>query len=401
MSHFKKRIDLLKKPVFRRYILSCFSSTTGTGLVYIAMSWMILRSHDSVLGIVVLMVCFWLPRIIIGPLAGVVSDRWPRKWLLSIVALIRAVIMIVFGIYLNKHFSTNGIYLLAVLQGSCFAFIWPSMTRFVRELVDEEDLLYANATIDIAYEIGNMIGMGAAGFLIAFFSGPYTFIINGIFFVLTAILTMTIPSSALQVVPHDRKATFYSDFKVGVRYIFDRKFLMVIYTIQLLILVEVMLTPVLLAPFAKNILHTNAKQFGDIEASASVGIIVGGLFMPWLSEKFGLLKTLALSIIVLGLSFVLFSINRRVHAADILYFTVGVGLAVWPLIMTKAQDLTCVEFQGRVQSTFGSLMSVVVLLTYVFISVGSKFIPVYDLYWVEVAFSVVAVALLFIYRKAF
>lgn len=400
MSHFKKRLTLLMHPILLRYVLSCFFTTVGTGLVYITMSWLIVQAHDSVEGVAILMICFWLPRIIVGPLFGVLADRWPCKWILINMAIVRGIIAIIFGFYFKGKITPNALYLSAFLQGTCFAFVWPALIRFIRELVSEEDLLYANASVDVAYEVGNMIGVGFAGLLIAAFSAGTTFIINGFLFFVSAFFLLLIPRSALRMEAVSKKVnSIIREFKESLVYIVDRKLLFVIYTIQILVFVQVMMAPVLLAPFAKDMLSASVKQFGYIEAAASIGIIIGGIFMPWVCERFGFLKTLIVSMALLGLCFIVFIFNRSIAVAEWIYFFIGLGLSSWPIIMTKAQSLTEVTYQARVQSTFGSVMSFIMLISYVVVSAGSEFVQVTDLYWFEVLLSVAALILLSRYGK--
>ncbi len=402
MSHFKKRIELLKAPAFRYFILSCLLSMFGAGMGYIAMTWAVLRGHQAVSAVAILMICFWLPGVILGPFMGVIVDRYSRKWIVIVANGIRALFYIAVGIFLYFSYSTQMIYYLALISGGIFAIYGPAIMRFIREIVSKDDLLYANSTIDIAYEVGNILGMGTVGVFIALFGVQIALIANGIFFLLAIILLMFIPKNALLTYEPKKPASLniMNDFKIGLRYLLDRKVLMVIYTVQLLVMVEFMTAPVLLAPFSKILLHATVTQFGHIEAALSIGIVVGGIFLPWAAEKFGLVETIMVMTMSLGVCFVLFSYNRSISVAELLYFIIGFSAAVWPLIITKAQNLTDVEFQGRVQSTFNSLAGVLILTIYLSVKVSSHYISIPHLFWIEAVIAAIALILVWCYRKA-
>src|SRR3990167_7208166 len=170
MSHFQKRLALLKQRPFLAYMIGLLCAAIGNGLGYIAMSWIIVSRHDSVAAMAILMACFWGPTVFLGPLMGVLADRLSRKWIITISNACRAIIFIAFGFYLITHFHVSTVYELMLCIGISFSAFFSSVFAFMRELVAENNLMHAYVTIDIVYEIGNLAGMGLAGFLIAWTS---------------------------------------------------------------------------------------------------------------------------------------------------------------------------------------------------------------------------------------
>ena len=84
-----------------------------------------------------------------------------------------------------------------------------------------------------------------------------------------------------------------------------------------------------------------------------------------------------------------------------MYFMIGFSGAVWPLIITRAQSLTTLDFQGRVQSTFNSLSGAAMLIFYFGIGSVGKYIGVEHLYFAEVIIITVAIVLMIKMRGAF
>lgn len=399
--HFRKRIELLKRPAFLYFSLGCFFAAIGNGLGYIAMSWIVVSHYSSVESMAILMACIWGPNVFIGPFMGVLADKLRRKTLVTLSAFIRALIFILFSIYITHHFNVTLIYIMMIFIGIAFSAHYAAMSGFVRELVSPDDLMYANATIDIAYEAGNVIGMGFAGLIIAWLSAESAILINGFSFLIAAFFIFIIPRKALV---HGKeyvrkKIKLWGDFVTGLKYLQKQQKLMLIYIIQLLIFIIFLTTPLLLVPFAKTILHTTVQQFGTIEAMMSVGIVLGGIAMPWISERYGFFRTMLFFTVILLLVFIFFGYNRHIHLAELMYLFVGFAGAVWPLMISRAQNLTDIDFQGRVQSTFNSLSGALMLVFYFSIGIIGKFFGVQHLYLIEVFISLIAVLFLIKARK--
>lgn len=403
MSYFKERFAILKQKSLRLYVLNCFLVNVGSGLGYIASSWMAMHNHTNVFSVGVVMVCFWLPTAFLGPIAGVWADRYSRKTILVTSNALRAVCFVVFGFLLQAHFSEWLLYVFSIINGVLFAINFPAMQKFVRDVAVSDDLLYANSMIDIAYEVGNMLGMALIGVVVMLASAPLALVFNGGFFVLGVVMLMLIPRESLIQHPpqENQQRHLLREFQESLHYLFSRTELWVIYFVQILVFVQVMTATIILAPFVKGVLHASVGQFGDMEAWLSVGLIVGGLLLPYLVRKRHFISILLVVFAVIGISFLMFSYNRSIAIAEVLYFILGVGLACWPIIITQAQQLTNIHFQGRVQSAVNSISSMTILFMFALVSIASHVVSVATMYWIECVFSVAAMVLLWYHRKRF
>ncbi|WP_104207475.1 MFS transporter [Coxiella endosymbiont of Rhipicephalus microplus] len=400
MAFVSKRLQLLSQLSFRWYFVSCLLATFGSGLSYVTLSWLILQVNNSVAAVAILMLCFWLPTVLLGPFLGVIVDGYSRKWLMIGGNAIRGIVLIFFSSYFSHHIASYIIYFLTILLGIGFSVYLPAAIALIREIVILDDLLYANFTIDIAYEMGNVAGMGLAGFFVACLSPAPTILVTGIIFILSTFALMRVKPTLQQI--KKRKISYHfiiDDFKIGLVYLRKHPKLILIYSVQLLILVSFMTTPVLLAPFVKNVLQGSISQFGQIDAALSIGVVVGGIFMPWIADRWGLTKILMILCLLLAIFFSWFGANRIIIGAEILYFFIGLCLAVWPLMVTKAQHLTKFRFQARMQSIFNSLSGILILLIYLFVDIGSYYISIQCMYLFEVALVLSAFCLLWCYRR--
>ena len=367
-SYTEERLRVFQHQPYRLFTISGLLAMLGNGLSYIVTTWMVVTAKSGLLPVTILMLCSWLPIMLLSPLAGVIADRFSRRNILIFSTAIRGIMIATFIIALRHHEISNlEIYLLGLGQGLMGCLYGPAATAFVRETVPQKDLLSANTTVDMAYEVGNLVGMGLSGFIIALIHVKGALFFNGAMFMLAAFLMCFIDKKQLvnenPEMNTERKG-YFKDFADGLQYIFARKRLLNLYTVQLLIMCCFMTAPIILTPFAKNILHASVKQFGYIEACISLGIIAGGIITPLLAKWYGTFKVVLIELIMMLGTFAALTLTSSIDATAIIYLVLGFSLSSWPLILSSAQEMTANEFQGRVQSSCYSLTGMVVLIVY-------------------------------------
>ncbi|PCI39811.1 MAG: hypothetical protein COB50_00685 [Thiotrichales bacterium] len=400
LSQFKKTFSLLKHPAWRCLVGSALFSTLSIGISYIAMSWMMISIHNSVKYVAFLMLCMWGPSVIVGAMAGPIIDICNKKNLLIFVRLLRVVglaIFVVCAAYGSLHMSV--IYCVAGLFGIATGLMSSIITALVREFIDDKHLLNANSTLDIVYETGFLFGAGLAGILMNITSvvgAMWVALVCSVFALLyTFKLPYKLSKESLDGTDTSKKKDifirqFIDSFREGVSYLLSNKSLCFIYIAQLLIMVEFMTTPVILAPYAKNILHATGAKFGDLEATLSLGVVLGGLVNPYLVEKFGNKIVLLSELLLLAVSFVVFIYIKTFVLAVIFYFLIGCGFSVWAILLTCAQKRTKANLQGRVMSLFNGISGLIILSLYVIVIMLGKYVPINEMYWFEVLFSIAA-----------
>lgn len=392
-----ERLALFRIQPYRWFILQCFFVNIGSGLLYINLTWIAVKIYNNANSVALLMLSFWLPVVLLGPLAGVIVDRFPRKLIMNLCNGLRALLLIIFFIMTsqNAHLTLWLICVLNICSGIASAFVMPAIMTFVREVVCKKKLLYANATTDIAYEVGNVVGMGAAGFIIAYTSLSIAILINACCFVCSLVFMLiakTPKTDSKDLTEKHWLSGLVRDYVLGLRYLGDNSKLCFLYLVQLFVFAVFLTSPVLLAPFAKSLLHANIGQFGGLEASISIGAVIGGVVAPWLAERWGNNKTCMILLFIMLAGYLLFCRNRQLFDADLLNVFIGFSFASWPLLITMAQSQTQFSYQGRVQSTFNSLSGLFIIFIYLMVSFYGNVWPIADLYMVQVVISVIAIA---------
>ena len=386
---FALQKQLLSQNNFRNFVLSCVLAMFGNGLTYISMIWVLLQIENTVASTAMLMTAFWLPNVILGPFAGTLVDRFDRRKLLIVCNCIRGIILCLFSLLLMMHFSAVLIYILAAFSGMVLAFYVPAAISFVREVVEEPQLLAANAIIDIGYELGAVLGMGVAGLLLAVFSASGCFLINGFCYLLASVLVYFAPTT-YKIKCSSHQESLKLQFIAGARYIARRRTLMLMYLLQGIFFVSYMTAPVLLAPFAKSVLHADVLHFGILEAVLSIGIVAGGLLTPWFVNKFGAQNIILWQIIVGLTGFFGFSHSVLFQWAVLFHLLIGISFSMWALLTTMAQEMTALSYQGRVQSIFNSVSGAVILIFYYMLGHMQRY-RIESLYNIQIVLYVLAI----------
>lgn len=400
MSYLKSRVELFKNKAFSYYLLSCLFAMFGNGLTYITLSWCLARGEHNVAAISGLMFCIWLPNILLSPFLGVIADRFDKKKILFYSSFSRMCLFIIFYVVFNVYFSAGSIYLLALIIGCIISLYIPAAMAFVREIVPPKDLLNANATADMAYELGAVLGMGFSGIIIALFGESSALLINAFCYFIAMFFIQKVPDKEKIVRSCGDVKSYFSDLQDGFRYLTKNPFVMGLYFLQMFTFASYMTAPVLLVPFAKSALHASVAEFGLIEGAMSLGMVIGGLLTPYFAKRFGEFRTLNVEVLIGALCFLLFSKNHQVMSALMIYSIVGFSFSAWALITTIAQEKTDIAFQGRVQSLFNSASGLVILSFYLMLgSIGER-VAIAQLYWAEVLLLVLCGILILILRRS-
>ncbi|AZR72461.1 hypothetical protein BBF96_03130 [Anoxybacter fermentans] len=153
---------------------------------------------DSGLALGILMMFATLPGVIFGPFSGVLVDRVNRKKLIIIMDFVRGIIILVLTqlllldrlLYLNLLIGT-------FLMSICSTIFNPAISALISNLVDDENLSKANSLENLSRNLTGILGAALGGLLLGFYGVAGIFFLNGISFLLSAILEIYIQMSVL------------------------------------------------------------------------------------------------------------------------------------------------------------------------------------------------------------
>lgn len=261
----------------------------------------------------------FLPVFLLTPVAGVIADRFDRRKVAGMAALLDVLVALGLGITtkLEVH-SLPVLYAFAMIHGVVRVFIGPSMSAIAPNTVPAGLIPRAIGFNSIAMQAGMIIGPAAYGFLFAADRAlPYWS--TALFQVIAALSIMSI--TGLPEVHRDaRKAHPVRQIIDGFKFVWHERFLLGCITLDLFAVLLGGATA-LMPVFARDILHVGPEGLGWMRAAAAAGAATVAFWLSFrpleknvgvkmllavgaygaMTMAFGVSKVFALSLLVLAL----------------------------------------------------------------------------------------------------
>lgn len=341
---------------FRLYWSGQIVSQIGTWMQIVAQGWVVYNLTDSPLMLGLVNFAALLPVVPVSLLAGVLTDRFPRRELIIItesVLMLQALVMaglLWFGVLEVWH-----VIVLSFILGAASAIEQPARLAFVVDVVGKEDLSNAIALNSSGYNAARIVGPAIAGLIVAAVGEAACFFINGISYIAVIIALF-----AIHVIRTPRgkgPIQVAGGLKNGFGYMFKNKIilglLMTISLASFLTIPYIALMPV----FARDHLKLGADGLGFLMTSVGVGAIIGALSVANLgSGKRGI--WLLIANIIGPIFLVFFVISGSYWVSLILVGMVGASNSIRLTLANSLTQLnTADDYQGRVMSVFNLLFN--------------------------------------------
>ncbi len=370
-GHFKTYLHLLRtNHGFRRFWLSGVISQAGDWFNYIGIFVLLNQLTGSGQAVSWFLIAKFIPTTLLGPMAGVIADRFNRKTILISCDLLRAVVVLA---YLLVHDPDQVwlIYVLAFVQESIWTFSHPARQASVPNLCIREELSAANGLSGASWSIMLAIGAGLGGFVSAAFGWQTAIVVDSLSFVVSASLlfSLVLPRIA------ERKKTGFSlarltgwhDLVEGAAYVRAHP------RVAALLMVKsgwalsggilVMLTV-----FGEQIFSHNGQggMSGVLFSMRGLGAATGPI-VAWRLFGDGLWpmrRAIGAAFFISSLSYLLFSLSPNIAVAAVCVFFGHIGGAIqWVFSTTLLHRRVEDRFRGRVFAAEMGLLTLVLSLS--------------------------------------
>ena len=354
VSHLRNLLRALRSRNYRLFAAGQGISLIGTWMQQVAMSWLVYRMTGSVFLLGVVGFTSQIPTFLLAPVAGVLADRWNRRYILiatQSLAMIQAALLA--AIVFMGSVQVWHIVALSLLLGLINAFDIPTRQSFVVEMVDyREDLGNAIALNSSLVNAGRLIGPAIGGILVASVGEGICFVINS-FSYLAVIVALTAMRVADRPKPPLHTRHLLHELRDGAAYAFGfgpiRSILILIAIVSLMGMSYSVLVPV----FAREVLHGGAHTFGFLMTAAGSGALVGTLYLASRKSVVGLGRLIVRATVVFAVGIALFALSKNLYLSLLVLTATGFGAMV--LIAssnTILQTIVEEEKRGRVMSFF-------------------------------------------------
>ena len=181
-------MDLLRRNrSFRRLWLGQVVSQMGDWFDTLALYTLILQLTGSGRDVGLLLVARFVPSFFFGPISGVVADRFSRRRIMIISDILRAVVVLGF-LFVRSADQLWIVYVLTVLQLGLSTFFEPAKTAAIPSLVEDRELVTANAISSVTWSAMLTIGAALGGLITSAFGTDAAFILDAFSYLLSAVL---------------------------------------------------------------------------------------------------------------------------------------------------------------------------------------------------------------------
>ncbi len=217
---------------YRLWFMGALVSNVGTWMQRVAQDWLVLTvlTHESGVAVGITTGLQFLPFLILGPFTGVVADRVDHRKLLILTQAGGGVLGVGLGaLVLTGNAQLFQVYGFALALGVVSAFDAPARQIFVGDLVPRAKLSNAVGLNSASFNAARLIGPGLAGVLIAVIGTGWVFVLNGATFAATIVALLLMRPSEFH--PQERAPRSPGQFVAGIRYVRQRRDLLVIFVV--------------------------------------------------------------------------------------------------------------------------------------------------------------------------
>jgi MFS family permease len=176
---------------FRRLWYGQIVSQLGDWLVSIALFTLLLNLTGSGQAVGLLLVAEFLPGALVGPFAGVMIDRLPRKLVMIGADIVRALIVLLL-LLVDGPEMVWLVYLAVAARVSLTAFFEPARSAIIPSLCRREELVSANAISGVTWSAMLALGAAIGGLVAGTLGVQVAFMVNAATYLFSAVLIATI-----------------------------------------------------------------------------------------------------------------------------------------------------------------------------------------------------------------
>ena len=316
-----------------------------------AISWVVYSLSHSALMLGLCVFAQQFPSFVLSLFGGIVADRYSRYKILLITqtaSMVQAILLALTVIYTPFHIWE--ILALSVVLGIINAFDVPARQPMVHEMIENKadipNALALNATM---VNLARLIGPAISGIILQNLGSGICFGLNALSFiaVLSSLLLMRLPKFSPPLV----KKKVVLELKEGFIYVKSHPVIGLLIVMLTLLSLFVLPYDTVIPIFAKNIFKGNAETFGYINSFIGLGAIVASLFLASIKKETSLISVLLISIGILALALIGFSLTPYFYWAMPLAILIGFG-SMTPMTasITIIQMEAANTMKGRVMS---------------------------------------------------
>lgn len=349
MNRLPRLLQGLRNPTFARLYLaqtinSIGDSLTWLGLALLAFELAGKQAGTILAGALTLRVTAF---VLLSPIAGAIADRVDRKHIMITTHLARMMIVCLLP-FVTQAWQ---IYAIVLAMNAFYAFFTPTYTATIPLVTGETEYPQAIALSSATFQFLEVLGPGLAGSIAAFVGTRQVFFLDGLTFLIAAILIFTLPGRLMVNSNQQVSRTAHriiQDIQTGTICLFADPFIRFALLMQFVAAIAGAAILVNSVGYVQGILHLGKLEYSWIMAAFGIGAMfasigLGNAHPNFRKERSIGVGAMLITLVLLPANFV------QLPVLLILWLLAGAGQTLVNVpTQTLIADRVATEIQGRV-----------------------------------------------------
>jgi MFS family permease len=356
--------DVIRSRSYFPLWLGQLISNFGDTLHYIALVVLVYKLTGQGVAVAALVAAEIVPVLVLGPIAGVIIDRFSRKGVLIAADLFRALLVL----SLVWPQGAWHAYLVAAGLAAGGTLFNPTVQAVIPALTTEKQRLAANSVAWSTTQLVQIVAAGVVGGLIAFFGTGPAFALNAASFAVSALLiaTLPIPRHAGQLGEETKEGPgrYLADARAGLAFALHDRFVSRLLLVQAVASFAVGATGALLIVLSERFLRLPPAGFAWLIVAIGVGALLGPLIPNTLARDYRDARWLFVPYTIRGIGDVLLATFTPLPIALLLMFVYGLNTSTGMVVFNSTvQGAVPDAVRGRVFTLLDVTWSMMQLLS--------------------------------------
>ena len=353
-----KAPSLFRNRTYMTVFVGQMLSSVGSTVYSFALLWDMKITTNSTFLMALVGLGWMLPQVVCGPFAGVLVDRWNKRWTMFWSDAIRlGITALVASLAFAHALNPAEMIASAFVLNSVGALFGPASGALTPLIVGRDQLAAANGLEQSAGPLSNILGPAISAALIAWQGVPMSYAVNALSFLISVATLLAIRVGEPERVkkPFGAKQ-FFTEMGEGLKTVRTIRLLVAI--LPFAFVLNFLLAPLdlYMVQFVTAALHRTQVALGELNSFFALGMIAGALTVGLVSKilRSGYLMTGG--ILLTNIAIMAMALSSWLPAVLGFSFLAGVCLPWVNIpIMTMVQMMVPQELRGRVFSLLGSL----------------------------------------------
>jgi predicted MFS family arabinose efflux permease len=282
-------------------------SMTGDWVLGIGLTYSVYAITGSTLASALTLLASFVPQVVAGSVAGVFVDRWDRKRTMVVCNLLLAVGLAPL-LLLDTSAQIWVVYVVLLWESLVEVFFAPAEQALLPRLVDDADLVTANALNSQNQQLSRLIGSALGGIAAAAGGIAAVAVLDVATFLVAAGLVLRIRTNGRATEHRDtadvirgRVAALRDEWSEGLRAAWTSPVVRVLLVFSLITSTGEGIMGTLFAPYVRDVLHSGAQTLGVITSVQAIGGIAGGFVAASVGNHWSPVRMLGAGAVVFGM----------------------------------------------------------------------------------------------------